>query len=134
MLIECPSCKALVCGACGLVREWPLAGSSSTVAVAGAGRDPWFGLLLWLSAPCCGSVLWAYNTDHLDLIASWVGARHRERGSAAARSGALAAERAPSTMLERLPASITAAKHRDEVLRTTTRLRATVPAGLSERD
>ena len=80
VLVECPTCEAcavvrphpqidaaeatwhdrtfaprrLVCGACGLVREWPLEGSSPTVDVARDGRDPWFGLPLWLSAPCCG--------------------------------------------------------------------------------
>lgn len=45
----------------------------------GGAVDPLFGLPLWLQAPCCGDVLWAYNEAHLDLLESYISATLRER-------------------------------------------------------
>ncbi|MFD0411404.1 hypothetical protein [Kitasatospora sp. NPDC127116] len=81
--------------------------------------DPYFRLPLWLDADCCGRRLWAYNPAHLDLLESYVGAVLRER---TAVPGSL-------SLVARLPAWVKSAKHRDEVLRTIRRLRATLPPG-----
>lgn len=102
--------RRLRCPACGLFKdEYPAS------SVVGVSVDPYFRLPLWLRADCCGHVLWAYNIRHLDLLESYVGAYLRERGSD------------PDSMLAKLPAWLKAAKHRDEVLRTINRLRASVP-------
>lgn len=78
--------------------------------------DPFFRQPLWLQAPCCGgNTLWAFNTEHLDLIDNYVRARLRERGH----------DRAHASLLEKLPAWIKSAKHREEITRTIQRLRAT---------
>jgi hypothetical protein len=69
-------------------------------------EDPFFGLPLWLQRPCCGQVLWAYNTAQLDLLEQYVTARLRERSD---RPGS-------QSLLERLPAWIKAADNRDAVL------------------
>ncbi|MBM0275052.1 hypothetical protein [Micromonospora tarensis] len=79
--------------------------------------DPFFRLPFWLSARCCGGRrLWAFNRTHLDLLAGYVGARLRERGS---KPGGM-------TLVARLPNWIKDAGNRDEVLRTIGRLRASV--------
>lgn len=36
-------------------------------------RDPFFRLPLWLQTPCCGTVLWALNADHLAFLEGSVG-------------------------------------------------------------
>lgn len=41
--------------------------------------DPLFGLPLWLQVPCCGQVLWAYNTAHLNFLTAYIEATLRER-------------------------------------------------------
>jgi hypothetical protein len=105
--------RRLVCPGCGLA---PARTSGSTRW--GGPVDPFFGLPLWLRAGCCGGhVLWAYNRTHLDLLERHVAVDLRERG-----------DRPGHTVLTRLPAWITAAKHRDEVLRTIRRLRGTLRA------
>jgi hypothetical protein len=105
--------RRLVCAGCGHARTRP-AGSTSW----GGPIDPFFALPLWLQTECCGGrLLWAYNRTHLDLLEEYVAAELRERG---VRPG--------SSVLTRLPAWIKAAKHREEVLRTIRRLRATLPA------
>jgi hypothetical protein len=42
--------------------------------------DGYFQRPLWLQAPCCGEILWAYNAAHLAFIEAYVGARLREHG------------------------------------------------------
>jgi hypothetical protein len=81
------------------------------------GRDPYFGLPLWLVADCRGHALWAYNTEHLDLLESFVSARVREPGRR------LPAAR--SSLIEKLPSWMKQAKHRDDILRAIARLRST---------
>jgi hypothetical protein len=63
-------------------------------------------------------VLWAFNRTHLDLLEGHVGAVLRERQGF----------RPGKSVLTRLPAWITAAKHREEVLRTIRHMRATLGA------
>ena len=104
--------RRLVCGACGLVREW-----QETGVAHHPGVDWYFHLPLWLSTPCCGEVLWAHNWRHLRAIEEYVAATLREK------------VRDPEhgwtnrSMLNRLPRWMKAAKNRDEVLKAIRRLR-----------
>lgn len=83
--------------------------------------DPFFEQPLWLQASCCGGkTLWAFNKEHLDLIDNYVRARLRERGH----------DRAYASLLEKLPAWIKSAKHRDEITRAIERLRTTLPSAV----
>lgn len=101
---------------CGRTDEWIPEGVPGKFVVIPnftGPNDPYFGLPLWLQAPCCGNVLWAYNAEHLDLLERYVGARLRERG------------REPEmTMLAKLPQWIKSANNRDQVLKTIRKLRA----------
>lgn len=107
--------RRLLCGACGLARDEFLCSWE-----VGRPVDPYFRTPLWLRADCRGGrTLWAYNAEHLDILESYVTARLRERP----------ASPAGMTMLEHLPAWLKAAGHRDEVVRTLRRLRATLPGG-----
>ncbi|MEU0558137.1 hypothetical protein [Dactylosporangium sp. NPDC006015] len=106
--------RRLTCAACCHAAAWEPAGATS---VWGGPVDPFFGGPLWLRAECCGGrVLWAFNRRHLDILGGFVGAKLRERGPG---PGGL-------TLVARLPAWMTAAKHRAEILRAVDRLRATL--------
>lgn len=106
----------LSCPSCGQTGDWSprpaVRGDRHRYGALAVPRlsgpdDPFFGLPLWLQRPCCsGRVLWAYNVAHLELLQSYVKARQRERGS---WSGS-------GSLVERLPAWIKAARHRDEIL------------------
>ncbi|MEV4516781.1 hypothetical protein AB0K00_48490 [Dactylosporangium sp. NPDC049525] len=99
------------CTACGSSASWAPADGAS---LWGGPVDPFFRLPLWLTAQCCGGrTLWAFNDTHLTLLEDYVAARLRER----------ATDRPGLTLVARLPAWLTAAKHRDEVLRVIARLR-----------
>lgn len=106
--------RRLACGACGLTREWsaPRRGTALIGVRLGGPEDPFFGLPLWLRTPCRGHVLWAYNERHLDTLERYVAAGLRER-TAWPTMG----------MIDRLPAWIKAAGHREDVLRAIERLR-----------
>jgi hypothetical protein len=70
---------------------------------------------LWLRTECCGGhFLWANNEAHLDDLGSHVGATLRERPDGA------------SGLSWYVPAWMKQAKHRDEVLRSLGRLRASL--------
>ncbi|WP_285608653.1 TFIIB-type zinc ribbon-containing protein [Actinokineospora globicatena] len=105
--------RRLSCRACGLSRD-----DSPSERVFGGPVDPCFRLPLWLQADCCGEILWAYNSEHLDVLESYVAARLRERGVV---PGSM-------SMVERLPAWLKSAKNRSEVLRAVQRLRSSLPA------
>lgn len=109
--------RRLVCAGCALVRTWPAPGAKRR-CVTGTDRDPWFGEQLWLRADVSGNVLWAYNHRHLDAIAGYVAATHRTRDLT---PGTI------HTMLNRLPAWIKSASHREAILAAVTRLRAATP-------
>jgi hypothetical protein len=98
----------LVCAHCGLNKE-----STQTGVRVGAPVDWYFHQPLWLQAPCCGQVLWAYNLDHLSYLERYVRAELRY-------------SRPQRALPNALPAWIKAAKNRADVLRCIARLRATL--------
>lgn len=109
--------RRLTCDHCGHARSW-----ANRSFRRGWGQTPvlddYFELPLWLQAPCCGEVLWAYNTDHLAYLEAFVGARLREssRGPGS-RTRPLAG---------RLPEWMKLRKNRDAVLACIERLRQTL--------
>lgn len=122
ILIVCPRCSGrasvtherLTCAGCALVRVPP----EPHYHVWNRPIDPFFREPLWLRADCCGgNTLWAFHERHLDLLERFVAAKLRERGLG---------NRPGMTLVARLPAWITTAKHRDEILRTIAKLRATL--------
>jgi hypothetical protein len=122
VLVVCPRCaeravvrrvsagpdRRLTCPHCGLARDSP--GTTSTWGVA---ADPWFGVPLWLRADLREHVLWAFNAGHLKVLRDFVAADLREHSPAPG---------APMSMLEKLPAWMTSAKHREEVVAALDRL------------
>jgi hypothetical protein len=112
--------RRLSCLGCGYTDSWEAprcAGSAARVVPQFSGpTDPYFGLRLWLAVDCVGRVLWAYNSEHLDLLETYVAASLRERGD---RLGSM-------TLVERLPRWIKERKHRTDVLRAIGRLRTSL--------
>ena len=94
--------------------------SAKSGAVAAPGLDPYFRRPVWLSTPCCGEMLWAYNPAHLDFLAAFVGARIRERRRDPVHGWSNAA------IASRLPAWLKAAKNRAAILEGVERLRRRV--------
>jgi hypothetical protein len=126
-LVVCPRCQScaevtrhgplcrLVCPQCSLTR----AQSGDTMSIYsghGPAVDAVFGLPLWLQAPCCGNLLWAFNLRHLDFIERYVRASLRERRRD--ENGW-----ANSALGSRLPGWIVSAKNRDEILKTAAKLK-----------
>jgi len=150
VLVVCPRCSGcaviraagvhsarLVCGGCGLARDWhgdrlhvlidgtgavltggmhawvdPATGRGVRDCATPEGIDPRFGARLWLWSECCGGkLLWANNEVHLDYLDAYVRARLRER------------PHGPAPLSARLPGWMKIAKNRDEVLRHIERLR-----------
>lgn len=72
---------------------------------------------VWLQARCAGRTLWAYNARHLDALEAYVRAPLRERRHDPSLGWGNAA------WTSRIPRWISAAAHRDEVLRCIERLR-----------
>ncbi|MEU8433803.1 hypothetical protein AB0F18_12915 [Streptomyces sp. NPDC029216] len=99
--------RRLSCAGCGATAEWTAEerGAGLVGAVVGGTEDPFFRQPLWLQTRCAGRALWAYNEEHVEALAAYVGARLRERYSSPTMA-----------MFARLPAWMKAAKHRDEVL------------------
>ncbi|MFD6071801.1 TFIIB-type zinc ribbon-containing protein [Amycolatopsis lurida] len=122
ILVVCPRCAGrasvtpgrLTCAGCALMRVPPAPDHRAWNRPV----DPFFREPLWLRADCCGGhTLWAFHARHLDLIERFVGAKLRERGLG---------DRPGMSLIARLPAWMTTAQHRDEVLRTIAKLRATL--------
>ena len=63
------------CLHCGATQNWSQGTVTHSAHVA---VDPYFQHRLWLQVPCCGQVLWAYNPQHLEFLAAFVGATFRE--------------------------------------------------------
>jgi hypothetical protein len=105
VMITCPSCGSLSRhrGLCTFER------------FGGSPNDPYFGLPLWLQAPCCDHILWAYNAEHLSKLRQYVAASLRQRVT----------PKHPMawSMFARLPQWMSAAKNREAVLSTFDRLR-----------
>lgn len=112
VLVVCPRCdrqaqvrgvglgpRRLTCLHCGLAKD------SGAGTVWGEPVDPWFRLPLWLQAPFDGRVVWAFNERHLSELRAHVAADLREHGTGTTRS-----------TFARLPAWLTSAKNRDDVL------------------
>jgi len=121
VLVVCPRCAAravvrrhagaarrLTCPACGLARE-----ASGSTSSWGEPVDPWFRAPLWLRAEFRGHTVWAFNGEHLRELRDHVAAGQRERTPT--RGAAM-------SMVEKLPAWLTAAKHREDVLAVLDRL------------
>lgn len=138
VLVVCPRCEATArvvagpegqrdggagvevratCTGCGYARA-----ESVTERRLGGPEDPWLGLPLRLTTPCCGEVLWARNADHLAFLEEWIGARLRERSEPSAASP-LRNRR----MASRLPSWMLAASNRAAVVAGLARLRALLP-------
>ncbi|MFI9567803.1 hypothetical protein [Streptomyces rishiriensis] len=119
--------RRLVCAGCGATAEWEprTRGSSRVGAVPGGTEDPFFRRPLWLQTRCAGRILWAYDEEHVEALASFVGARLRERGG----------WRSTRAMCDRLPAWMKRSENRAEILAGLERLRALArrssPAGRS---
>lgn len=142
-LVRCPRCsrraevfaplgyydfhapRRVSCFACSYTRRWMgdetlwksfddyyRSGSGDAIYVGGP-YDWYFGFPVWLQTPCCGHVLWAYNSEHLSFLRRYVSAELRERS--VMRNTSLAS---------RLPKWMKTAKNRDAVLKGLDRLDA----------
>ncbi len=115
----------LHCGHSKLLSEMPTAVLSPSRTnpivgryfILGSEVDPYFHIPLWLKAPCCNTVLWAYNTEHLAFIENIIAAKLRERNTTSPKNQSLAS---------RLPQWMTAAKNRDEVLKVIGKLKGNI--------
>lgn len=74
-------------------------------------RDPCFGKPLWLQIPCCGEILWAYNSRHLNVLERFIAASVRENASWT------------NGFVQRLPAWIKVGKNREKLLAGIARLK-----------
>lgn len=108
--------RRLTCAGCGAVADWEAAMRDNALVGTepGGTEDPFFRRPLWLQTRCVGHTLWAYDEEHVDALAAYVGARLRERG-------ALSPTRA---MFPRLPAWMKTSEHRAEILAGLRTLRA----------
>ncbi|MBT2450712.1 hypothetical protein J7F03_27300 [Streptomyces sp. ISL-43] len=108
--------RRMTCSPCGALAEWEaeVRGAGLRGAVLGGTEDPFFRRPLWLQTRCAGRVLWAYNEEHVDALAAYVGARLRERGTGSPTRA----------MFPRLPAWMKTAGNRSEVLAGLDALRA----------
>ncbi|MET9959493.1 hypothetical protein ABZ128_10495 [Streptomyces sp. NPDC006326] len=119
--------RRLTCGGCGAVAEWTAEERDAGLvgAVPGGTEDPFFRRPLWLQTRCAGRILWAYNEEHIEALAAYVGAQLRERYTSPTRS-----------MFARLPAWMKSSDRREEVLAGLTTLgklaRLSAPADRSD--
>jgi hypothetical protein len=104
--------RRLSCSSCGYNKEW----ADNSLAIH-PNQDWYFELPLWLSTPCCGQTLWAYNVQHLDFLEDFVKARLRERSKDDTFGWS------NKSLASRLPRWIQSAKNRDDVLKCIARLR-----------
>ncbi|MGY0022219.1 hypothetical protein [Streptomyces sp. cg35] len=108
--------RRLACAGCGATKEWEpeRRGGARLGVTLGGPAEPFFDRPLWLQVRCAGHVLWAYDAEHVDALAAYVGARLRERGCT------------PSSwdMFPRLPDRTTSAARREDVLAGLDTLRA----------
>src|SRR5215203_4572804 len=79
--------------------------------LTGGNVDWYFRLPLWLEISCCGTTLWAYNQQHLEMLESYVSAKLRAR-----------TVKGRSSVLSKLPKWIKSAKNRAEILRAIAKL------------
>lgn len=110
--------RRLVCGGCGVARDWAGRVLSLHRCSHEPAVDPYFGARLRLQNETRHGWLWAYNLEHLDLIRQFIAAPLRERTP---RFG-----QRQMTLLARLPAWMTRGKNRTEVLRAIDRARSSM--------
>jgi Zn ribbon nucleic-acid-binding protein len=117
VLVQCPLCNRcarsiyiqdrsiwqVTCIHCGYAKT-----NRGKTKNYGGAVDPVFNLPLWLQAPCCHGVLWAYNADHLDFLEQYVQATLRERQGSKGDHHSIAV---------RLPRWMKLAKHRESILK-----------------
>ncbi|MFF3209085.1 hypothetical protein ACFYYB_00350 [Streptomyces sp. NPDC002886] len=99
--------RRLACAACGATADWSAQerGAGLVGVSVGGTEDPFFRRPLWLQTRCAGRILWAYDEEHVDALAAYVGARLRERHTSPTLS-----------MFARMPAWMKSAARRDEVM------------------
>ncbi|WP_031002347.1 hypothetical protein [Streptomyces sp. NRRL F-5727] len=99
--------RRLACPGCGAVADHQpeRRGAGIVGARPGGTEDPFFRRPLWLQTRCAGRILWAYDEEHVDALAAYVGAHHRVRHASPTLS-----------MFARLPAWMKSAQNRPEVL------------------
>jgi hypothetical protein len=115
-LVSAP--RQLTCVRCGLVKRWTVR-RDVPIDLRGR-RDPWFGLDPALLGDFRREVIWAYNLRHLDVIEQFVAAELRPRRTNKPQSSDRGETEAG---LERLPAWMTSAKSRDDVLQCIAKMR-----------
>jgi len=74
-------------------------------------RDPVFHLSLWFQSNIKGNIFWAYNREHLNEIHNYVSSKLREREGTDY-----------TTMVEKLPTFIKAAKNRNGIIKAIEKL------------
>ncbi|MET0422426.1 MAG: hypothetical protein ABW046_01030 [Actinoplanes sp.] len=120
--VDCPGCdhsadfsapRRLTCTGCAFTDSWP---GRRTGSVWGGPVDPFFRRPVWRRTKVRGHVLWAFNREHLDMLADFVAADLRGRGAGGNR-----------TVISRLPLWMKSAKNRDDVLAGLGRLRNAEP-------
>ncbi|MEU9439837.1 hypothetical protein AB0D42_02680 [Streptomyces sp. NPDC048304] len=106
--------RRLTCRGCGTTAEWraELRDGALIGVRLGGTEDPFFRRPLWLQTRCAGRVLWAYDEEHVDALAAYVGATLREGGTGATQA-----------MFPRLPRWMKESGNRTEVLAGLERLR-----------
>lgn len=152
ILVECPACQRCARATAPLYdrskRKYLLHVSCLHCAAQNdlvTDYDFWASAPLWLNVPCCGEVLWALNARHLDALEGFVAAGLRDTRVGPSRSGPVQAhgaaqrtkqdgdvpdinpcrwQRMNSHMYSRLPAWMTSAKNRPDVLRGLRKLRS----------
>ncbi|MCB1503435.1 MAG: hypothetical protein KDJ47_00510 [Hyphomicrobiaceae bacterium] len=109
----------LSCHHCGLIRTQRRDKTSMwRYSLRADGRDPYFGIQLWLQEPTRHGLVFAYNEAHLQVLETFVGAELRERNASRAIRWN------NRSMASRLPRWMKRAQNRDEMLATLARLRA----------
>ncbi len=107
--------RRLVCRDCGTAKEWSRERLALHRDRYEPAVDPYFGFRLWLQTETRHGRIWAYNLEHLDLIARFVRAPLREGVPWHDQGRRM-------TVVARLPAWMQQAKNRDEVLRAIARI------------
>lgn len=108
----------LTCNQCGLVRTQPIDPNRRGYIVRADGKDPYFGVPLWLQTPTRHGLVIAYNAQHLEALENFVGAALRERN----QDPRLGWHN--KTMASRLQRWMKLAQNRDDMLAALARLRA----------
>lgn len=108
----------LTCRHCGMSRTQRLAtGAVYSYRLGSDGRDPFFGLPLWLTATSAHGMVFAFNERHLAALEAFAGAELRER------HGLAATMLRNRTLHSRLPRWMKLGRNRADVLHALARLR-----------